>query len=404
LEQPSKSKEKTNIQEQNGNEMNEVTLDGQEKTVTEQVSPIARFRKYRPLAVSDFVAPAWCELQYFYSLSKYGRIRRTAAMKKGTEVHKTLELEVHEYVPVQVLTKEDSWGLRIWNVIQGLRALRATGVTRELDVWGVVNGEVVSGIIDEISTTCPDPELEAAVIASGETISPSPQQRTITEFFGDRTADARNKTPTAKYYISDTKTRNSPTLPNDASLRQVRIQLMLYHHMISLLSSAKVQSEMIFRRYNLDPVASFSETFLGELANLETEINHNFGVDESGTGDEDHFAPNNLGTLWEVMIVEFQNTFDIYSLMPILSASFKYQADGSHLGVKSFVHDEAHLDKYIGHVLKWWKGERPANGVDIEDAFKCRICEFAEGCEWRKEKEDEIKARRWKRGLPKPSY
>ncbi len=147
------------------------------------VAPITRFRKYRPLTVSDFVAPAWCELQYFYSLSKYGKIRRTAFMKKGTEVHRTLELEVHEYVPVEVRSKEDSWGLRIWNVIQGLRALRVTGVTRELDVWGVVNGEVVSGVIDEVSTTCPDLELETTLRASLEEVTPSPHQRTITEFF-----------------------------------------------------------------------------------------------------------------------------------------------------------------------------------------------------------------------------
>ena len=143
----------------------------------QDASPITRFRKYRPLAVSDFVAPAWCELQYFYSLSKYGRIKRTAVMKKGTEVHRTLELEVHEYVPVEVQTKEDAWGLRIWNVIQGLRALRATGVTRELDVWGVVDGEVVSGIIDEISTLCPDVDLETALNASIDSSPPDPQDR-----------------------------------------------------------------------------------------------------------------------------------------------------------------------------------------------------------------------------------
>jgi exonuclease V len=28
--------------------------------------------------------------------------------------------------------------------------------------------------------------------------------------------------------------------------------------------------------------------------------------------------------------------------------------------------------------------------VEVNEAFKCRICEFAEGCQWRKEKEKEL--------------
>ena len=35
-----------------------------------------------------------------------------------------------------------------------------TGLTRELEVMGVVDGEVIIGIIDELSYACPDEELE----------------------------------------------------------------------------------------------------------------------------------------------------------------------------------------------------------------------------------------------------
>ena len=60
-------------------------------------------------------------------------------------------------MPVTITIKEDSWGLRIWNVIQGLRTLRDTGRTRELEVWGILEGQVVNGVIDELSYDCPDP-------------------------------------------------------------------------------------------------------------------------------------------------------------------------------------------------------------------------------------------------------
>jgi len=39
--------------------------------------------------------------------------------------------------------------------------------------------------------------------------------------------------------------------------------------------------------------------------------------------------------------------------------------------------------------MDWWKGRREAKGVEIEEAFKCRICDFSEECSWRKTKVEE---------------
>jgi hypothetical protein len=84
-------------------------------------------------------------------------------MKQGTKIHKAREDEVHRTVPVDVATREDKWGLRIWNVIQGLRTLKDTGRTRELEIWGIIGGEIVNGIVDELSYDCPDPKLESQI-------------------------------------------------------------------------------------------------------------------------------------------------------------------------------------------------------------------------------------------------
>ncbi|RMZ91163.1 hypothetical protein DV736_g1609, partial [Chaetothyriales sp. CBS 134916] len=132
---------------------------------TDTRSPLDRFRRppNKALSVTDLVSPAWCELQFFYTLSKHGRKRRTPAMKQGTKVHQQLEDEVHVTVPIEVMTVEDSWALRICNVIQGLATLRETGRTRELEVWGTVGGEIANGVIDEVGYQCPDPKLRAAL-------------------------------------------------------------------------------------------------------------------------------------------------------------------------------------------------------------------------------------------------
>lgn len=368
-------------------------------------SPLERFRKppKKPLSVTDIVSPAWCELQYWYTLKKYGKKKRTPAMKQGTRVHQELEAQVHDIIPVEVKTREDAWGLRIWNIIQGLRTLRATGLTRELEIWGVIEGEVVNGIIDEISYTCPDPDLEAALEES-KAIPNSPRppnQLSITDFY----AKLKNGTspwlssphPARKVYITDIKTRTSNTLPQGSSLRQTLMQLMLYHRLLTNLASGTVDSKEIFTRYNLDSVTPFSNVFMDEIISLE----QNFAP---STDSDSDYVPlssatdtlselqlhNSLDSLWDLMIQEFSQTMPTsYAVSSILRAEFRSQQDGTVLGSRCFTMDEKILEAYVNDEMKWWRGEREAKGVEVEEAYKCRVCEFAEDCEWRRGKIEE---------------
>ncbi|KAF2083779.1 hypothetical protein K490DRAFT_6657, partial [Saccharata proteae CBS 121410] len=390
-------------------------------------SPLERFRTApkRPLSVTDIVSPAWCEIQYWYSLTKHGRKKRTPAMKQGSKVHKVLEDQVHTTVEVQVRSREDFWGLKIWNIIQGLRSLRQFGLTRELEIWGVVDGQVINGIIDELSYTCPDEELEAKLSAEKDDGSnPPPDQPSITEYFqmkGATHLESSNSqlettAPTRKVYITDVKTRGSKTLPQGSSMRPTMMQLMLYRRLLSDLSTNKVEAAVIFDRYALKADDAFTDAFIAEVGGLE----HNFGDvdDASDAGDpvqlfhnEDDTvseltAHNTLSKLWQLMIQEFAKAMSS-SLDPdskssvavgdILRAEFRSAQTGSILGSKTFPYDELRLDAYLKDELSWWKGERKAKGVDIEEAFKCRICEFADVCEWRQGKLDEAaKARKEK--------
>jgi exonuclease V len=47
------------------------------------------------------------------------------------------------------------------------------------------------------------------------------------------------------------------------------------------------------------------------------------------------------------------------------------------------------IDEYVADEMAWWKGTREAKGVELEEAFKCRICDFAETCAWRLNKVEE---------------
>ncbi|KAK4548985.1 hypothetical protein LTR36_008758 [Oleoguttula mirabilis] len=394
-------------------------------------SPLQRFRTVpkKPLSVTDLVTPAWCEMQYWYSLTKYGRVRRTPAMKQGSSVHKVLEEQVHVEVPVDVVTKEDRFALRIWNIIQGLRTLRRTGMTRELEVWGLLEGEVVNGIIDEITNTCPDEQMEAQMLEEAESMVQTgankgrkrkplaSDQRTLTDYLtssqtasileqhgdgvGGWLGTLQEKTKTL--YIVDVKTRQSKTLPAPGSqTRPTQYQLMIYHRLFSRLAANEVPAERIFQRYDISPTAMFSDTFIAQLSTLDIGFEHD-ADDEWAPPNaaqdsvSELLAHNNLTALWSLMITEFSRAVSPTTPSPpgspsisaLLTAEYRAAADGTLIGRRSFAFDAEQLDAYVQDEIKWWRGQRETKGVEIEEAFKCKICEFMEGCTWRQTKVEE---------------
>ncbi|KAF2724347.1 hypothetical protein K431DRAFT_156576 [Polychaeton citri CBS 116435] len=363
-------------------------------------SPLERFRKppRKPLSVTDLVSPAWCELQYWYSLTKYGRVRRTAAMKEGSKVHKTLEEQIHAEVPIEIITREDAFGLKIWNVIQGLRTLRATGMTRELEIWGLV---------EEVRGQLQQPQSQGHPVEHKNSDFVDAGQKTLAEYFKSSQGGTplesgglewlgslQNKQKT--FYIIDIKTRQSRSLPSKPSqLRPTAMQLMLYHSLFAKLASDSVEANMIFDRYDLEAKQVFSDTFIAQISSFDS----NFSTDAN---DDDDFAHlelpqdtiseivehNTLTKLWSLLTMEFQKTIPnpATSISPMLTAEFRSPGSGRLIGKRLFPFESAQLDLYTKNEMQWWRGEREAKGVDVEEAFKCRICEFAEDCTWRTEK------------------
>ncbi|RMJ24488.1 hypothetical protein PHISP_04647 [Aspergillus sp. HF37] len=465
-------------------------------------SPLQRFRKppNKAFSVTDLVSPAWCELQYWYSLTKFGRKRRTPAMKQGTTIHKGLEEEVHTTVPVEITTKEDAWALRIWNVVQGLRTLREFGTTRELEVWGLVDGELVTGVIDQLSYECPDPELEASAAAhyagvdasrsalpeyqmslSDYLLSPAQGGKKLSDVSWDGRDDgspadepSSDVFSLARIYMTDVKTRGSASVPSvkSSSFRPTLLQLQLYYHMLNrMVTSDDVSIDLLASRYNLDPTRPFTDTLIAEVGGLNDQF---FDALSSQTFDPDHVPTaddarrmrrrdsesttnpdkamnppspssddsttvltehNTLTSLWGLMKDQLRLTFLAHQqqqpqpshrphppeiapsiparsqpsllepyptlLSPLLSAEFVSSAratasESRVLGTRSFLFDTASLTSYLGDQMDWWRGKRAPRGVEIMEAWKCRICEFNEECSWRQEKEWDLAARRTK--------
>ncbi|KAL4876259.1 exonuclease V [Aspergillus karnatakaensis] len=463
--------------------------ESKENPVLDTRSPVERFRRppNKAFSVTDLISPAWCEVQYWYTLTKHGRKRRTAAMKLGSNIHKTLEDEVYTTVPVEITTKEDALALRIWNVIQGLRTLREFGMTREFEIWGLVDGELVNGIIDQLSYECPDSGLEAsaashyAEIAASRAVLPE-YQMSLSDFLlspshgGMRLSDlstheaepqtAENPVSSQssadiqhlpRIYLTDVKTRGSGSAPTvkSSAFRPTMMQLSLYYRMLNrMATSDDVTIELLCTRYGLDPKKNFTDAFICEVGSLndrffdalssmeydpdyaptpEDAIRHQAShSSQSSQSSEDSteqlptasqdstsvlLAHSNLTSLWTLMKSQLRATFlpptlktascapsipsefqpsmlEEYPtiLSPLLTARYissKPTADlrTKVLGDRSFLFDPTSLQSYIDDQMNWWRGERTPRGVEVMEAWKCRICEFKDECEWRQERE-----------------
>lgn len=388
-------------------------------------------------------------------------------MRQGTKVHKKLEDEIHTTVPVSITTKEDSWGLRIWNTIQGLRTLRETGKTRELEVWGLIDGEIVNGVIDELSYECPDPgfaEQEARRLAKVREAHDeiSHNQSSITDYLLS-SAGGNGKTfselgtgietsmqppsqpqPMSKkqqdhehenrrIYITDMKTRSVKSLPSALAARPTQIQLQLYHSMLHSLAQGKVALSTFADRYNFDPTIPFSDSFIAQVGSLTEQfidtISSQSQTDNNNAANDTPDFPassqssidillkhNNTQSLWTFMISQFQQTFLLNPpphppqrqqphptdspdpatrLSPLLTATYIHALTHTHLGIKTFTYSPSDLAVYIADEMAWWRGQRKARGVGIEEVnAKCTRCEFLGECEWIAEREREVRERK----------
>lgn len=354
-------------------------------------TPLERFRRSGRLSATDLSAPSWCELQFLSTLAKHGAKPQTDAMRAGAEIHGRLEAEAHDSRPVAVATDADRWGVALWNAVQGLRALRDAGLARELRVWGEVGGCLVAGVVDELTTACPDPELEAALelsLAGGSSPHPPPAA-----------GDGAGNGPPRRVYVVDTKTRRSASIPSRKwELEGPRRQLMLYHALLSQLGAGLVPRDRVFAAYGIDPDEAFSDVFLDDMAALDAAQPSSEPADAPAS--QPH-APltEQLRTpamLWAYMQSLFAAVLPPATLSPILTLSYHSQRTGVFIGRHAFPLDTDEAAAEMSRALALWRGKREPEGVgpDVEEAFKCRTCEFADGCEWRAAREGEIVAAR----------
>ncbi|KAK7695108.1 hypothetical protein QCA50_002298 [Cerrena zonata] len=293
-------------------------------------SPFEKFRSWKGfLGVTDLTGPSWCEVQFDYSLRqrRYLKLgdrpasfitadgkeiavdKSVAAIndvvtQRGKTVHKVLEREIHpEPVTVSVTTPEERWGLRLVNMITSMQAVLFGGRCREMPVFGILNGQIITGIIDEVerksipsAPVSPSrsnsqrarnkrslpgtPTKPGSPKKSRVSLSPSPS-KPITTYFAStsKKLEDPNPSPSVAHFnlhISDTKTRRYNSLPPPEDTIGAHLQLMLYHRLLSRLLVPPTQSEdaldfrTLWLQIGLDHHKAFSPTFRQDLGFVGT--------------------------------------------------------------------------------------------------------------------------------------
>ncbi|KAM5181591.1 exonuclease V [Mantella aurantiaca] len=292
------------------------------KRKQESLTPLQKYHM-KHLAVTDICSQMWCEQQLVYRLEqpKAHRPEKSAAMIEGSSIHLARELEVHDVVSVTTQTREDSWAIKCLNILAMIPVLQSGGCIREFPVLGELDGIFMVGVIDELSYSS-NGELE----------------------------------------LRELKTRTTPTLPRLAQRRTHELQVCVYKLLFDGMVSGVLQSECLMQNLNLR------------------------SQQELGPQVKEHAIQSGLtvSTLKDIIELTCLNlTFSELPRIDSLKLEYCYQGDGTFLGCDVVNFTEERVMEQVTFYLSFWKGHREIQGIDIEDAWKCRMCDYFNICDWR---------------------
>ncbi|CAH1801498.1 unnamed protein product [Owenia fusiformis] len=293
------------------------------------------------LWVTDFVGQAWCEQQMFYKLrpplDEMGDViiedlANKPSVKAGTDMHAERELEIQTPVQVDVTCREDKYAIKLLNMIIAANSLMQGHSRREIPIFGMPSnhGVFIVGIIDEIRC------------------DPNTQELDLVEF----------------------KTRESNSTPGNAQKKTHEMQLCIYNQMWDELVTGKFYDKEAYAHHlRLDLTAELGAGVLNEIRSATI----------------DAFHVKNLDQLLDVCFSHMRHLTCINQIY----IEYTFQRDKSLIGIEEVLFNEKVFNQKMAHAISYWKGERTIDGVDIEDAWKCKKCDFGEVCVWRKKKAEE---------------
>ncbi|KAM9245140.1 exonuclease V [Dugong dugon] len=286
-------------------------------------SPMERFH-FKYLCVTDLSTQNWCEQQMVYGKEFPGFLtpEKAALLDTGASIHLARELEVHDLVTVPITTKEDAWAIKFLNILSMIPTLQSEGHIREFPVFGEVEGVLLVGVIDELHYT-----------AKG------------------------------KLELAELKTRRHPMLPVEAQKKKDYFQVNLYKYIFDAMVQGKVTPASLIHHTKLCPEKPLGPSVLRHA-------------------QQGGFCVKSLGDLMELVFLAL--TLSDLPVIDILKIEYIHQETATVLGTEIVAFEEKEMKGKVQHCMAYWMGHREPQGVDVEEAWKCRTCNYVDICEWRK--------------------
>ena len=161
--------------------------------------------------------------------------------------------------------------------------------------------------------------------------------------------------------ISEFKTRKKAFLPGKAQQDTHKLQVMIYQYLMSQIS--RLDAKRTCDKLQLNP-----EKKLGEDVIKHTSV-------------------ETLRDLLCILQLQPQVT-----LSDKLLIEYSCQEQDAVFAKIDVAYDETWMLEKVEKCQQYWLGQRPAEGVDIEEAWKCSMCDFADDCVWRIAKVKEMQS------------
>lgn len=243
-----------------------------------------------------------------------------------------IEMELYDLMEIKIESKEDKWAAIFMDCFTKMALLDAHQTVREFPVLGEPFdlGVLVHGIIDELHFN----EI-------------------------------------GQLELVELKTRSGISrLPSKAQQKRTFLQTMLYSVMFNDLLSGKLDVASVFTRLQLNRDAILSK-------------------DIKNFADQHRIQCDTLFQVTDLALRRFQssNTPQISTIV----VEYFSQVKNKVINRLSMDLDEDWTKSQLNTMLSYWTGKRETIGVEIEEAWKCQRCEFADICEWRMKKDEECR-------------
>lgn len=163
--------------------------------------------------------------------------------------------------------------------------------------------------------------------------------------------------------LAELKTRRHPMLPLEAQKKKDRFQVSLYKYIFDAMVQGKVTSASLIHHTKICPDKPLGPSVLRQAR-------------------QGGFSVKSLGDLMELVFLSL--TLSDLPLLDILKIEYIHQETTTVLGTEIVDFEEQEVKSKVQHYMAYWMGHREPQGIDVEEAWKCRTCSYADICEWRK--------------------